>query len=379
MTYSAYLDNHTVTKPTAPVIHQWNEVQKERWGSLSTLHQAGQPLAAQGEKVYAQLLEMLGAGRENNFFYCHSGAEAVNAVLWSHYFEEMHETGKNHILASALGDADLLLGIKRLTKFHCVETLIQVNAHGQVTKEALTEAIKPRTSLVSLPWVNRLTGVIYPIEELGEVCRERGVRFHVDASGVVGKWFFRFDDCHVDYLTFDGTLIHAPQGTGGVLVKKGIAFHPLIWGLSGVNLAGASALCFALAESFNRFEHFHLETARLRNRLEKEVLAALPDTHLFFTDAERLPHTAVMAFPEVESEALLYLLSRKRVYASIGGGAMQKLFHVLATSGVDDELAHCAMSFSLSDETTEAEIDYAVAAIIECVQALKRCSQGGGK
>ena len=105
-----------------------------------------------------ELLQELGAGKEDQFFFCYSGAEAINGVFFSHYLEEVRESGKNHILTTNIEDAPTLLSLKRLEKFHCVEKILPVNGQGQITRSALEEAIKPRTSLLSLAWANSLTG-----------------------------------------------------------------------------------------------------------------------------------------------------------------------------------------------------------------------------
>lgn len=373
MTQFAYLDNQTITRPGSIAIHQWVEGHKERWGSLKTLHQVGQPLERYAEKMTKRLLDMMGASR-GKFIYCHRGAEAVNAVLFSHFIEE---SGRNHFLAPITSEADVLLSFKRLLKLQCTETLLEVNEEGVITPETLRPAIRPRTSLLSVPWANRLTGVLYPIEELSAVCREKDIRLHVDATAVVGKWFFRWDDLAVDYLTFDGALLHGVEGTGGILMHPDAPFHPLVVGDGENHLSGLSALTVAMTEAFNGFEQLHLEVARLRTLFEKEIQAAIPDARVLFANAERLPHITAITFPGANSEALLYLLSRKKVYASIGGGQTQKLAHVLTATGVDDLSAECAVSFGLSLETTDQEIMYAVQAIAESVQLLRACSQGG--
>lgn len=374
MTQFAYLDNQTSTRPGAIAIHQWVEGHKERWGSMKTLHQVGQPLERYAQKMTSRLLDVLGASSNGKFIYCHGGAEAVNAVLFSHFTKE---SGKNHFLAPITAETDVLLSFKRLLKMQCTETLLNVNEEGVVTPETLLAAIRPRTSLLSVPWANRLTGVLYPIEELSMVCRDKGIQMHVDATAVLGKWFFRFDDLLIDYLTFDGALLHGVEGMGGILMHQNTPFHPWIAGDGGQNLSGLSALTVALTEAFNGFEQFHLEVARLRALFEKEIQALIPDARVLFPLAERLPHITAISFPGADSEALLYLLSRKKVYASIGGGQTQKLAHVLTATGVDDSTAQCALSFGLSLETTEQEILYAVQVIAESVKLLRRCSQGG--
>lgn len=372
----AYLDNHTVTRPSSMAVDRWLYAQKERWGSIPALHQGGQELLSYSNRSIEQIKQVLGAHSEDEFIGCGSGAEAINAVLFSHYLSEMRETGKNHVLISSVAEAPLFLSLKRLEKFHCAEKILPMNDSGRITAEAVSEAIKPRTSLVSLSWADGLTGVIHPIEEIAEVCRSKGVALHVDASYMIGKWFFQFKDLEIDYLTWEGALCHAPHGVGGLLVKKGRAFHPFVLGERGCYAGAVAGLASALLENASRFEFLSLETARLKKQLERQIKAECPKAFIWFEEEERLPNTTVFSFPGVESEALLYLLSRQRVYGTIGGGVLPKLSHVLSMSGVPDLLARCSISFSLSYETTEEEIFYAAEKIIENVKQLQQCSAG---
>lgn len=372
----AYLDNHTAARPSSRSIDAQSRFLQDTWGAVTAPHLMGQESYFFLSKSVDEIVQELGGAKEDQFHFCHSGAEAVNAVFFSHYLEEIRESGRNHILTTNIEDAPALLSLKRLEKFHCVEKVLSVNAQGQITKDMVEEAIKPRTSLLSLSWANSLTGVVHPVAEIAEICRQKGIRLHVDASTVIGKLFFHFEDLSVDYLTFDGSLIHAPKGTGGVLVKSGIPFHPLVVGSSNVHTGGVAAIASALSESSRNFDHLNLETARLKEMLESGVKDGFADAVVLFKEVERLPNCTAIAFPGVESDALLYLLNRKGVYASMGGGQTQKLFHTLTACGIDQMLAHCALSFSLSYETTEEEIAFAVQTIVECALKLQRCSAG---
>ncbi len=136
-----------------------------------------------------------------------------------------------------------------------------------------------------------------------------------------------------------------------------------------------AALAAAIQEGSQMFDHVCLETARLRDKLEKGILGGIGDATVFFQHVDRLPNCTAIAFPGVMGDALLYFLHRRGVYASIGGGHCQKLSHVLIASGVDPQLAQCALSFSLSFETTEEQIDEAIAIIVDSVWKLKGLSQ----
>lgn len=365
-----YLDNHTATKPFPMSIEAMLPFFRNNWGSLTSPHQMGLELLPALDKYTDSILYALGTASEDRFHFFHSGAEAIHHLYLSHYFETVRNTGKNHVLTTNIEDAPVFMSLKRIEELGCHGKILSVNEQGQLTKNALEEAINPRTSLLSISWANGLTGVIHPIADLAEVCREKGVLLHVDASYVIGKLYFRFEDYSIDFMTFDGSLMHAPKGTSGLLTKAKTSFPSI----AEASLGGVAALSRALEDNSQLFDHVCLETARLRDKLERGIQERLPDAQVVFQKVERLPNCTSIAFPGAAAEALLFMLHRRGVYASLGGGHAQKLSHVLVAAGVDEHLAACALSFSLSFETQEEEIDRAITIIMECVQKLKGLS-----
>lgn len=370
-----YLDHHTATRPLPSSIDAMLPFLRDQWGSTTAPHQMGQELFPALNKGTESILESVGASINDKFYFFPSGDEAISHLYLSHYFDSIRNTGKNHILTTAIEEAPVLMSLKRLEDLGCHGKILPVNEQGQLTRDILDEALKARTSLVSISWANGLTGVIHPIADLAEACRDKDVRLHVDASYVIGKLYFRLEDLPIDFLTFDGSLLHSPKGTAGLIAKENALFSAPLSSMMGVSVGGIAALSQALEEGSRMFDHVCLETARLRDKLEKGILNAVPDAQVLFQKAERLPNCSAIAFPGVVSDALLFLLHRKGVYASLGGGHCQKLSHILVASGVDETLAQCALSFSLSFETKEEEIDYAIRTIIESVQKLKSLSR----
>lgn len=370
-----YLDHHTATRPLPSAIEAMLPFLREQWGSTTAPHQMGQELFPALKKGTEAILQTLGARAEDRFYFFHSSEEAISHLYLSHYFDSIRNTGKNHILTTAIEEAPALMSLKRLEDLGCHGKILPVNSQGQLTRAVLEEALKPRTSLLSLSWANGLTGVIHPIADLAEACRARDVRLHVDASYVIGKLYFQLEDLGVDYLTFDGSLLHAPKGTGGLFVKEGATCSAPLSHAMGISVGGIAALAEALNEVSQQFDHLCLETARLRDKFEKGIQDALPDAKVLFQQAERLPNCTAIAFPGVVSDALLFSLHRKGIYASVGGGHSQRLYHILTASGVEELLAHCAVSFSLSFETKEEEIDYAIKTVVDCVKQLRSLSR----
>lgn len=374
MISKAYLDHHTATRPFSSSIEAMLPFFKDQWGSTTSPHQMGQDLSSLLRQGVEEILEILGARKGDRFYFFSSYADAVSYVFLTHYFDTIRKTGKNHLLTTPLEEAPIGMSLKKLEEVGCFSKILSVNAQGQLTQDLLNQALKPRTSLLTLSWANGLTGVIHPIADLAAAAQRKDVRVHVDASYVIGKLYFRLQDLPIDFLTFEGSLIHAPRGTAGLIVKENTPLSPPLSSLLGLPVGNILALQVALEENAHLLDHMCLETTRLRDRLETEILKRLPESSVFFQQVERLPNCSVIAFPGVSSEALLFLLHRKGVCASLGGGQCQKLSHLLIASGIDERLAQCALSFSLSHETTEEEVDYAIKTVVECVKKLQDLS-----
>lgn len=381
---AVYLDNSSVTRPSESALSKMMPYFTDYWGVPTAPHQKGQDTFSGITESLRSIYTLLGAQDDDEFVYTSSAAEGINQVVMSAYFNESLIHGKNHFITSALDEAPALMAISRLEKLGCVATTVHGSSSGYVKPEVLAEAISPRTALISLAWANGMTGVIQPVAEIAKMCHLRGILLHLDATQVLGKLFFDLKELGPDFLTFDGDKLHAPQGTGGLWIKAGRRCSPLIMGgieqaglrAGAMNVAGCVALGCSALEAFEQRDFLCTETARLRNRLEKGILESIGDTLVLFADQERLPHVSAIAFPGVSNEALLYALNRKGVYASIGGGSFQQIGYCLKACGISETLGNSAISFSLSRETTDEEIDRALEIISDCVKRLRKISQG---
>lgn len=307
-----------------------------------------------------KLYELIGAREDDHFLLTSGSEEAAMQVLHSHYFDTVRQTGRNHVLTSQVEDAPILTGIHQFEKGDLLCKKVPVNNKGQLTKEMLEQAINPRTSLLALSWANKLTGVIHPILDLADLCRQKGIKVYVDASEVVGKLYFRFQDLQVDALSCEGALF----------LRKETAFL-----LQSRPFYGLASFVEEWEAKCHQFDHLCTETARLKSKLEQGIVLGVPGSFVFFDESDRLPHCTAICFPGIVGEALLYALHQKGVYASIGGGRLHKLSQVLIACGVENALAHAAVSFSLSYETTEEEIDRAIEAIVAAAKELRKYSE----
>lgn len=382
MKQAIYLDNSMTARPSAQAISRMLPFYTDYWGSPSSPHQFGQMLCPYIEESYKKIYDLLGAKSEDNFVFTSSGTESINQAVQSAYYDITLTTGKNHYLVPHIEEAPALLAISRLELFGCKGKMIHPDKNGVVTAKSVADTISPRTAMLSLSWANGLTGVINPVSEIALLCQERGIRFHLDATHILGKLFYDPDDFKADMISFNGEQIHAPKGTGGLYIKNGVKCSPFILGgieqggyrAGPFNIPGLVGLGYAAQEAKENRDLLCTEVARLRNRLEEGILQEIPEAIVHFRDQDRVPNCTAISFPGIANEALLYALNRKGVYASIGGGSFQQIGFVLEGCGVAPEIARSAISFSLSRDTCDEDIEDAVVRIAECVHKLKKVS-----
>lgn len=383
MTHGIYLDNNTTTKPSTEAVAKMIPFLTDMWGVPSAPHLVGQRLNKSIEDALKGIYALLEAKESDDIIFTSSSAEGVNQAILSTYFDVTIPLGKNQFITSIIDEAPAIMTIGRLEQLSCVGRMAPADAKGQVTAQTIAETMTPRTAMVSLSWANGLTGVINPIEEIASLCKDRGVRLHLDASHVLGKIFGGWDDVPAHFISFNGDSIHAPSGTGALFIRGDTRSSPLLLGgveqgghrAGNYSVAGLVALGQAAREAIDARDLMCTEVARLRSKLENGICSIVPDAMPHFTKSERIPNTTVITFPGVANEALLYALNRKGVYACIGGGSQQQIGLVLAASGIDEIVAHTAISFSLSRETTEDEIDRTIEIVADCVAKLRKASR----
>ncbi len=354
-----YLDHHSATPPCKAALERMMPYLEEHWGSLYSPHKMGQEVVAALDRHYPMIFDLVGAKEPDRFIFTSSGAEAINQVFWSVFWEVVRKEGKGHLVISEIEDVPTMQCAKRLETLGCTIHIAKAK-NGQIDVEELSKLINPRTALISVTMAHGLSGVIQPVEEITALAREKKVLLHFDAGYAMGKYPFDF---HSDYLTFSGDLIHSVKGSGGIFAKEKAPLVPLI--LGGASLRGGSfdvpsfmALSAAAQQTMLYLDTMALEGARLRNLFESKIIGKV-----LYKEALRLPNTSLISFEKVHHESLLYFLNRKGVYANIGGQYAARL---------SDETA---VSFSLSRMTTEEEVIKACQIINETAHELQTISE----
>lgn len=372
-----YLDNQTVRPPYPEAVNAMQPFLKELWGSPYAPHKQGELSFAEIEKLTQKLKTLLGARPNDKLIITSSGADAVAQLFQLHYIDFIRQTGRSHLISSEIEDAPIKLNVKRLTQnLGCTSKLLPVNSMLQIDPDELLQAIKPRTSLVSLASAGLLTGTFQPTAEIVSICKEKQVRVHFDVTSVMGKVEINFAQLGADYLTFDGTSFGAGSGFGALLIKGEHAHSEPVLGKGSFNGAMLAAAVAAYEKSLKELQEMGMEVARKRAWFEEELTSHIPGCRAHFTQCERLPNTSILSFPHCHADALLFLLSRKGVAASIGGGMSQKLNHLLRYAGEGDTVVNSSIGFQLSTATTESELDQAVFLIEEAVSTLRNLSAG---
>jgi cysteine desulfurase len=258
---------------------------------------------------------------------------------------------------------------------------LPVDRDGLLKLVDLENAITDETAMVSLMWANNETGVLFPVKEIAEVCRSRGVLYHCDAVQAVGKININMKQMDADYLSLTGHKLFAPKGIGVLYVRRKSPFTPLIHGghqerafrggTENVPLIVGIGKAAELAH--RHLPHFDRKVRPLRDALEDGILSTIPNTELNGHKILRLANTTNITFHGIESEALLILLDREGICASSGSACLadsDEPSHVIGAMksiyGVTREM----IRFSFSPTNTENDMRSALAAVVRAATTL---------
>ncbi|OGQ60652.1 MAG: cysteine desulfurase NifS, partial [Deltaproteobacteria bacterium RIFCSPLOWO2_02_FULL_53_8] len=291
----------------------------------------------------------------------------------------------NHIITTKVEHPAVLNTCKALVKEGFEITYLDVDADGLLSLDSLKAAITPKTILISVMYANNETGVIFPIKEIGDIAKERGVTFHTDAVQAAGKVPIDVQKLNVDLLTISGHKLYAPKGMGALYVKRGVRLVPLITGghhernrRGGTeNVAGIVAMGKAAELAAAGMEKEAVQLAALRARLEKGLGERIPHIKINGSVDKRLPNTSNISFEFVEGESLLLSLDMKGIAASSGSactsGSLEPS-HVLLAMGLTHEMSHGSVRFSLGKMNTAEEIDYLIEIMPPIVERMRSMS-----
>jgi cysteine desulfurase len=385
MRSEVYFDNNATTRVLPEVAAAMQPYFTELYGNPSSIHRFGNQVAQKINEARAQVASLIGAADPIEIIFTSCGTEGDNAAV-----RGMMEArpDKRHIVTTQVEHPAILGLCQHLEKRGYRVTWLGVNHDGVLDLEELRHSLTDDTALVSIMYANNETGVIFPIDKIGEIVRAKGIPFHVDAVQVAGKIPLKLKDSPVDLLTISGHKFHAPKGIGALYVRRGVTFPPFIMGghqeknrrAGTENVAGIVGMG-AAAESTERNLGQESEKIRgLRDQLEEALLQSCPDCRVNGRKSERLPNTSNVSFRYLEGESIVVLLDQFGICASTGSACTagsSEPSHVLRAMAVAPDWLQGAVRFSLSRFNTAEEVRYVNEKVPLIVQRLQGLSALG--
>ena len=378
-----YLDNNATTRVAPEVLDAMQPYLGQFFGNPSSAHALGREMKRAMEQAREQVATLIGTEETNEIVFTSCGSESDN---WAIRGLLATRPEKKHIVTT-LVEHEAVRNLCRLLENEGYEvTWLGVDQTGELELDNLRAALRPDTALVSVMLANNETGVLFPIEEIGGIVKERSeAAFHVDGVQAAGKIAIDLKNTNVDLFALSGHKLHAPQGVGALYVRNGISLSPLIVGgaqeqgrragTSAVpNIVGLGAACqLALEDN----DHEHIEA--MRNRLEDDILRTIPNARLngAADRAKRLPNTANISFEYVDGQSILMHLDQAGIYVSTGSAchsATHESSPTLRAMNVPYTAAQGSIRFSLGRYNTDADIDTTLRLLPEIIAKLAAMS-----
>ena len=361
-----YADNAATTKLSPAVLEAMMPYLTEEYGNPSSLYRFGNHAKRAIEQARKEVADVLGA-EPFEILFTGGGTEADNWV--KEIMRSLKARGKNHFITSAVEHHALLHSAQRLQKEGFEVTFIPVDREGRIDPEQVRAAIRPETGLVSIMFANNEIGTIYPIQEIGAICRQAGVLFHTDAVQAAGHLPINVKEMNIDLLSLSAHKFHGPKGVGAFYCRRGIPLPSLIDGgaqergkrAGTENVAGIVGLGAALRLANEEMSEASARVSAMRDRLIDGILQTVPMCRLNGPRHNRLPGNCNISFLGIEGESLLLRLDLAGIAASSGSACASSSLdpsHVLLAIGLPHEVAHGSVRLSLSDYNTEEDVDY---------------------
>ena len=377
-----YADNAATTKLSDVALQAMMPYFTEIYGNPSSLHSVGQEAKEHLEDARARVAKCLGC-EAREIYFTSGGSEADNQAIRSAAMMGARK-GKKHIISTAFEHHAVLHTLERLEKEGFEVTYLDVRHKHNITAQQVKEAIRPDTCLVTVMYANNEIGSVLPIAEIGAVCKEAGVIFHTDAVQAVGHLAIDVKAQNIDMLSLSGHKFHGPRGVGALYCRRGLMLTNLIDGgaqergkrAGTENLAGIMGMTAALEHAVANLDAYTARVTALRDKLIAG-LSTIPHCDLNGDRVNRLPNNVSFCFEGIEGEALLLLLDMKGVAASSGSACTSGSLdpsHVLLAIGRIHDVAHGSLRLSLSEYTTDEEIDHILKVVPEVVAYLRSIS-----
>jgi len=374
-----YLDNNATTAVLPEVFEAMRPYFGEQFGNASSIHHHGQNTRAAVEDARDAVAALLGCEAQEIIFTS-GGTEADNLAI-----SGLVNDG-DHVITSSIEHSAVLQSCKHLEDSGCEITFLPVDGRSLVNPDDVRHALRPNTKLISLMMANNETGALQSVEEVGKIAAEAGVIFHTDAVQAAAKVPIDVKRIGCHALSISGHKIHAPQGVGAFYLRKGTRIRPLLYGgrhersrrAGTENVPGIVGLGKAARiakEALDRGDDKKLSA--MRDRLQQGIIAQVADVTVNGDGAPRVPNTANLRFDHIQGESMVIALDLKGLAVSTGSacssGAIEPS-HVLIAMGLRPDQARASIRFSLGKQTSEEDIDFALALVPDTVARLRELS-----
>jgi len=381
MDHLVYLDHNATTPIENRVLEAMRPFFEGQFGNAASRnHQPGQVAAEAVERAREQVARLIGAITKE-VIWTSGATEANNLALFGTVMPRL--PGEIHVITQTTEHPAVIDPCRELERRGAAVTWLDVDPQGRIDPDAVRQALRPQTAIVSIMAANNETGTVQPIREIGAICREAGVWFHTDAAQAVGKIPIDVDADHIDLLSVSAHKMYGPKGVGALYVRSKnprVKLHPIIFGgghergiRSGtINVPGAVGLGAACDIAKGAIAKDSERLCALRDRLERGIRDGVPDVHVNGCIDNRLPHVSNVRFEGVEAESMLMML--EGVAASTGSACSTMKMepsHVLLAMGLSEAEAFECVRFSLGRSTSESQIEQVIGRIAEVADQLR--------
>jgi cysteine desulfurase len=374
-----YLDNNATTQLDPAVVEEMLPFLTNCYGNPSSGYRFGMQVRKAIDLARERTAGLLGC-EPGEIVFTSCGTESNNAAINS---AVQFEPRSKHVVTSAVEHSAVLRHCQELERRGAEMTFLGVDQNGDVDLAEAEKAIRPNTTIVSMMWANNETGVLFPVEKIAAICREKRVLFHTDAVQIAGKVPIRLRDSAINFLSLSAHKFHGPKGVGVLYVNKRSRFSSSIIGGSQENARRAgtenAASIVALGKAAERAaECLSDEATRvrtMRDRFESGILGTVSGASVNGAGAERLPNTSNFSFDGIESGAALMLLDRHNICCSAGSACRTgsgESSHVLRAMHGNAERAQSSLRFSLGRFNSEADVDKALEIVPQVIEKLRR-------
>lgn len=377
-----YLDNAATTRVYPEVLEAMTPYFTEHYGNPSAFYSFSNSAGKAVTEARESVARLIGAKTEEIYF-TGGGSESDNWALKA--TAEAYEKKGKHIITTTIEHHAVLHTCQWLEKNGFEVTYVNVDEDGVVKLDELEAAIRPDTILISIMAANNEIGTIQPLKEIGTIARKHGVLFHTDAVQAFAHIPINVDEMNIDMLSASGHKIHGPKGIGVMYIRKGVKILSFVHGgaqerrrRAGThNVPGIVGMGKAVEIAATMMEEKAASISKMRDYLIEQVLEKVPYSRLNGHKTNRLPNNANFCFRFIEGEGMLILLDQAGICGSSGSACTSGSLdpsHVLLAIGLPHEIAHGSLRLTLSEDTTQEEIDYTVDKLAEIIARLRSMS-----